>query len=308
MIFNRTQINSLLSILKKHQFIFIARQLGLDFLSKSEKDILTASGVNLFDFKDKKGVIEHSFLFGILAEAIGDERAKKMDYKQFKDFLKSGKFIPLNEEEEYALDNVKNRAYTDITNLADRMKNSLSNLVLKNNQKSSLIAQKIIRKKAIKSIELRLGARSLASDLAEVSKNWESDWLRVAYYLTHESFNTGKSRSILRSHGENAEVYFDVYKDACKHCKKLYLKNPEDENSEPIIFKLKEIIENGNNIGRKVKDWLPTISPIHPYCRCTINYKRKGFKWDSDLRAFSIPIKKKSSKLKNTKLNIKVSK
>ena len=65
MIFNQGQIQDMLSILKRYELVFIAGQLGLDFLSQSDKDILIAAGVNL----------DHAFLFGILAEAIGDARA-----------------------------------------------------------------------------------------------------------------------------------------------------------------------------------------------------------------------------------------
>ena len=77
-----------------------------------------------------------------------------------------------------------------------------------------------------------------------------------------------------------------------------------------IVFPLKEIIANGNNIGRKVADWKPTISPTHPYCRCTINYKDPNIDWDAEMHAFVKPKKKVSSnpKLKGIKLNIKVSK
>ena len=78
MIFNQGQIQDMLSILKRYELVFIAGQLGLDYLSQSDKDILIAAGVNLDKYKNKKGVIEHAFLFGILAEAIGDARAKKM--------------------------------------------------------------------------------------------------------------------------------------------------------------------------------------------------------------------------------------
>ena len=245
-----------------------------------------------------------------MAEAIGDARAKKMNYAQFQKFLASGNFIPLTEEEEFALQTVKQRAYTDITNLGNRMRNGLSNVVLKNNQQRSLMAQKMIREKTIKAVELRVGARGLAADLAETSQDWEVDWLRIAYYLTHEAYNSGRAQSILKEYGADAEVYFDVYPGACQRCRELYLIDPEDPDSEPIVFKLKDIIANGNNIGRKVKDCLPTISPTHPYCRCTINHKKSGFAWDAELRAFTIPIKKKSNhpKLKNVKLNIKVSK
>lgn len=310
MIFNQGQIQDMLSILKRYELVFIAGQLGLDFLSQTDKDILIAAGIDLDKFKNKRGIVEHAFLFGILAEAIGDNRAKNMSYKQFKKFLASGNFIPLTEEEEFALQTVKNRAYTDITSLGNRMRTGLSNAVLKNNQQQSVLVQKMIRQKAIKATELRVGARGLAADLAETSKDWEADWLRIAYYLTHEAFNSGRAQSILKNYGADAEVYFDVYPGACKHCRELLLTDPEDDNSEPIVFKLKDIIANGNNIGRKVKEWLPTISPIHPYCRCTLNHKKPGFAWNPELRAFTIPIKKvsKNPKLKGVKLNIKVSK
>jgi len=310
MIFTQGQIQDMLSILKRYELIFIASQLGLDFLSQADKALLLAAGIDLDSYKNKKGVIEHAFLFGILAEAIGDARAKKMNYAQFQKFLASGNFIPLTEEEEFALQTVKQRAYTDITNLGNRMRNGLSNVVLKNNQQRSLMVQKMIREKTIKAVELRMGARGLAADLAETSQDWEVDWLRIAYYLTHEAYNSGRAQSILKEYGADAEVYFDVYPGACQRCRELYLIDPEDPDSEPIVFKLKDIIANGNNIGRKVKDWLPTISPTHPYCRCTINHKKSGFAWDEELRAFTIPIKKKSNhpKLKGVKLNIKVSK
>ena len=86
--------------------------------------------------------------------------------------------------------------------------------------------------------------------------------------------------------------------------------DPEDPTSEPIVYKLDDIIANGNNIGRKAADYLPTIPPVHPYCRCTINHKRKGYLWDASLRSFSVAPKyiAKNKKLQGVKLNIKVTK
>lgn len=310
MVFTQNQIQDLLSILRKHELIFIMNQLGVAFLTAEDKAILLAAGIDVNKFKNKKGIIEHAFLFGILADAIGDDRAKKMNYTQFQKFIASKNFIPLTDEEEFALQQIKTRAYTDITNLGARMRNAVSNSVLRNNQQQSLIVQKMIRDKAVKAIELRQGARALAADLANASQDWEVDWLRIAYYLTHEAYNAGRAQNILKNYGADSEVYFDVYPGACKSCKKLYLTDPDDPDSEPIVYKLSEIIANGNNIGRKVADWKPTISPTHPYCRCTINYKKPGFAWDAGLRAFTKPVKiqPKNPKLQGVKLNIKVSK
>lgn len=306
MIFNYSQIQDMLAILKRYELIFIAGQIGIDYLSQAEKEILAAAGIDLNLFKDQKGIIEHAYLFGILSDAIGDIRAKKMNYTQFQKFLASGAFIPLTEEEEFALKQVKNRAYNDITNLGSRMRTGLSNSVVRNNQQQAALVQKIIKQKTVSAIELRKGATELAGDLANLSKDWEVDWLRIAYYLTHEAYNVGRAQNILKEYGENAEVYFDVFPKACNRCKELYLEEPDNPDSKPIIFKLKDIIANGNNIGRKAADWLPTAAPIHPYCRCIINHKKPGFDWNPKLRAFVTPVKKKSSKLENKKLNIKV--
>lgn len=310
MIFTQPQILDMLDIMKRYELIFIAQQLGLQFLSQNDVAILLSAGIDVNQFKNNRGVIEDAFLFGLLAQAIGDDRAKKMNYKQFKKFVSSKNFVPLNEEEEYALQQVKSRAYTDITNLGARMRTSLSNSVLRNNQQQALVVQQIIKKKTIDAIKMRKGARGLAADLAETSKDWEVDWLRISYYLTHEAYNTGRAQSILREYGQDAEVWFDVYEGACDSCKKLYLTDPDDEDSEPIVFKLKDIIANGNNIGRKKANWLPTISPVHPYCRCSVNYKRPGYTWDANLHSFNKPtkIKPTNKKLQNIDSLIKITK
>ena len=65
MIFTQGQILDMLAILKRYELVFIAGQLGLDFLSQTDKDILIAAGVDLDKFKNKKGIVEHAFLFGI---------------------------------------------------------------------------------------------------------------------------------------------------------------------------------------------------------------------------------------------------
>ncbi len=140
-----------------------------------------------------------------------------------------------------------------------------------NNQ--PLTIRDAIKQEAISAVELRKNAQYMVGKLGDLTQEWERDWLRISYYLLHESFNVGRAENILREYGENAEVYFDVFPDACKRCKELYLEDPNDENSEPIIFKLKDLIANGNNIGRKSADWLLTISPTHPFCRCIIEYK-----------------------------------
>ena len=82
MIFTQSQILDMLDIMKRYELIFIAQQLGLQFLSQNDIAILLSAGIDVNQFKNNRGVIEDAFLFGLLAQAIGDDRAKKMNYKQ----------------------------------------------------------------------------------------------------------------------------------------------------------------------------------------------------------------------------------
>lgn len=310
MIFTIAQINDIISILTRHKLVFIAEQLGLNYLSQSDKDLLLAAGIDLNKFKNSKGQIEHAFVFGLLSEALGDDRAKNMTYQQFLKFLKSGNFIPLTEDEEFALEQLKNRAYTDLNSLGNRIAAGTSNIIIRANQTQQNKLQNIVKEKAINAVKYRQSATKLASELGHATEDWERDWLRIAYYLLHDAYNTGRAKSIFKAHGEDAEVWFTVLEGACKHCRELYLTDPDDPDSEPKVFKLKDIIANGNNIGRKADDLLPTLSPIHPYCRCTVNYKDPNTEWDSDTKSFT-KIKKyvpKNKKLRGVKLNIKVQK
>ena len=310
MIFNAQQVTDIVSILQRHQLTFIAKQLGLNYLSPTDRAILTAAGVDLNQFTNSQGIVEQAYLFGLLSEALGDERSKGMDYKQFQKFIKSGQFVPLTGEEKFVLEQVKNQSYNDISGLGSKIIQGTRNIVVRANLRQQNKIRNIIKKKAIDAVQFRQSAAKMASEIGHATGDWERDWLRIAYYVLQNSYNYGRARAIFRDHGDDAEVYFDVLKGACQHCRELYLTDPDDEDSAPKIFKLKDILSNGNNIGRKVADWLPTVSPIHPFCRCSIRFRDPNMEWDASTLSYTKSKKyvPKNKKLRNIKLNIKVSK
>lgn len=310
MIFTPQQVTDIVSILTRHQLTFIAEQLGLNYLSPSDRAILTAAGIDLNQYTNAQGIVEHAYLFGLLSEALGDERAKNMNYQQFQKFIKSGQFVPLTEEERFVLEQVKTQSYNDISGLGSRIIQGTRNIVVRANLQQQNKIRDIIKQKAIDAVKFRKSAAKMASEIGHATGDWERDFLRIAYYVLHNAYNYGRARTIFRDYGEDAEVYFNVLKGACKHCMELYLTDPDDIESPPKIFKLKDVLANGNNIGRKVADWLPTISPIHPYCRCQVCRKDPNTEWDSETLSYT-KIKKyvpKNKKLRNIKLNIKVTK
>ena len=310
MVLTAAQVNDIVAILQRHQLTFIAKQLGLDYLTTNDRAILTAAGIDLNQFTNSQGIVEQAYLFGLLAEALGDERAKNMDYKQFQKFVKSGQFVPLTDEEEFVLEQVKNQSYNDISGLGSRIIQGTKNIIVRANLQQQNAIRDIIKQKTLDAVKYRKSAAQLASDLGHATDDWERDWLRIAYYVLQNAYNYGRARAIFREHGEDAEVYFDVLQGACKHCVELYLTDPEDPDSPPKIFKLHDILANGNNIGRKAAEWLPTVSPIHPYCRCTIRFKDPNMDWDPQSHTYSSVVKyvPKNKKLQGIKLNIKVKK
>lgn len=61
MIFNNRQIDDMVDILRRWQYLFIAKHVGVDFLTQSEIDILVASGVNVDKYKNTKGIMNTLF-------------------------------------------------------------------------------------------------------------------------------------------------------------------------------------------------------------------------------------------------------
>lgn len=311
MLLSKIQTQQLLSIINKFHAVFIAKTIGPNFLTPQDKIILQAAGINLSNFT-KNGLIQQSFQFGVLAEALGNKRAAKMNYKQFLNFIESGKFVPLTDTEEFALNHVKQRAYNDISGLGNRITSNVNNTIIQASARKRIQIEKLIKDKVQLAVENRESAQWLASELGHATGDWARDFDRIADYLLHEAYDTGRAQSILRTYGNDAKVFKDVYAGACKHCKSLYLTDPDDMESKPIIYKLTDLIANGNNIGVVTANLKPVVGPTHPYCRCTLNHFRPEFDWNPATRNFDKPKDFKPTNprliaaLKKTPLDIKV--
>ncbi len=79
-------------------------------------------------------------------------------------------------------------------------------------------------------------------------------------------FNESGIMAAVASNGREARVIRLPESGACKHCKRLFL----DGEGQPKVFSVSEILSYGTNAGRKPVDWLPTLWPVHPNCRCSV--------------------------------------
>lgn len=95
-----------------------------------------------------------------------------------------------------------------------------------------------------------------------------------------------------------------IWSGNCKHCIRLY--TTQGIGSKPRLFKLVDLIANGDNIGIKVKDWKPTLGSVHPFCRCQIKFLPKGYEWDEETLQFRPPKEYKPKIERRSKVKIYV--
>ena len=300
MLLTPNQIQELLEIIEKHHLIYIGTQLGQDMLTTKDKRVLKAWGVNWKNYP-KIGKVDEAFVFGLLSEALGDKKAKKLNYKQLKDFIYSKNFIKLTTEEKLALHHLKIRSYSDIKNLGQKITRYVSDFITLSLDKRKSKYEKIIRESGIKTIVDRGSLQEMKSTIKNKTGDFARDIDRVVDTTMHEAYNTGRIMSIKKKKGDKAKVWHQVYQGACKHCISLYLTN--GIGSEPKVFTVSELLANGSNYGKKTKDWLPVSPPVHPYCRCQTFEYFEGWDWSHENQLFEPPVKverKRKSKAKVT--------
>lgn len=286
MILTPAQIQELVQILENQHLVFLANTVGTGVLSQTDIDTLARFGVDVSQLP-KYGVVDDAFRFGMLADALGSEKAKKMSYDDFKNTLKRGGFLPLTQAEQISLDHVKQRMYSDVTGLGAKIKKEGSNIIIENSKKQRLQYENILKETIASGVEQEKTAREIASDLGHATQDWAKDFDRIADFVLHEAFDTGKAQSILRKAeeaGEEAFGYKEVYEGACEHCISLYL--TDGIGSKPKIFRISTLISNGTNIGRTTKEWKPVIGSTHPWCRCELHHLPPNHEWSEEKKMF----------------------
>ena len=110
-------------------------------------------------------------------------------------------------------------------------------------------------------------ARALAGAMGDRVGTYAHNWQRIAETELQAAHNEGRVLAALDADGEGAQVARVPESGACDWCLKHFT-----EGGAPRVFLARDLIANGVNVGRARADWLPTVFPMHPKCRCdTIN-------------------------------------
>lgn len=276
MILTPDQAQEMMDTIEYFHILFINRNVGDDVLTASDIAILKKNGMNPALIAGSK--IEDAYKFGILSSALKDKRIKNMTYDEFKRFLKSGGFAPLTQAERYGLNAVKRQAYGDIRGLGNRIGQQINQIFVEHSKVQRKKVEKIIEETLNEVMLNRGSVNQLSSELGKKTKDWARDFDRISDYIMHDAYQHGIATHIQEVHGNDALVYYDVYPGACDHCIRTYLTGKI--GSEPKVFKLADLLRNGSNIGVKAKDYKPSVSPLHPWCRCTLTALPANSIWD----------------------------
>lgn len=137
-----------------------------------------------------------------------------------------------------------------------------------------------IRDLTAQAVEKRWTPEKLASELGHKTQEWSRNWGRTAATELQNAHNEGVAISALRSDGPEARVARIPESNACADCKRLFL----GKEGQPRVFTVAELAENGTNVGKPRSEWLPTLTAVHPRCRCQVFSLPNGMKLNTNGR------------------------
>jgi hypothetical protein len=291
MIFGKKQIEDIMEMIDFQHLHFFVFNVSVKPLSRDEVSLLKKFGIDVKKIKlPQFSPTKKAFLFGKLAASLKDQ-ASKIDYNDFLKYLRRGQFVPLNKAEENVLELLERRLKGSIDRQCNRVKQDIQNLLVERDLKWNLDQsfKDLVNKEVQTAFKENRSKQEIVLELGAKTENWERDLGRIAETEFQDIYQYGKlaSYSERTEDGEDFLVYKNVYAGACKSCISLYLSN--GAGSEPVLYKMSELIKNGTNIGRTQKEWLPVVGTTHCFCRCELEHYEKGDEWDRQKQVYTIP-------------------
>ena len=300
--FTQQKIQEIFRIIDFNHTLFIGQNVGADILTKEDVKLLKQFGIDLKDLKTPFTPYEQNFYFGRLAAALGDKNAATLGYNDFKQYLRRGQYIPLNTREKASLNFAKQRTYSHLKNLDNKVAQNISGIVLNEGQSYRDLFEATVKGSVERAVVERDSVNSVVSEIGHKTGDWSRDLGRIAETEMAYVYEEGRAATIEKRDGKEARVYKEVYPQACRFCIKFYTTG--GLGSKPIVFILSELRANGTNVGRKQRDWLPTLGPVHPHCRCMVHHVKAGYIWDDEKQMFVPPKRDKTAPKKGIKITV----
>jgi len=287
MILTSDQIKELSKIIKDHVDYFTWSIMGEQ--SVSEEDLQRMKDEGLLPPEVDLDMIQYSFVLGKLESLLTNDEYEDLPFEDLK--VEASKYRTRTSYEKNMVSAIRASAGDKIQSLGDKIKNGVLTEVRQQEEKQ------IIRDVLEQGVKGNRTVVQLSHDLYSVLKDAPiKDFLEVASTEMSDARTKGYIAAVLNEEGKfegttdglDTEVFFHVLPDACPECKKSYL----NADGTPRIFKLKDLMANGTNVGvpKKLRTVGSTgdqpvravLSPAHPFCYCILQVKPKGFVFDDE--------------------------
>lgn len=296
MIFTPEELQRLFDIIDFRFAKIAADVLGDKVLSKQDISLLNKFAPKWKEEIKKFPPYYQSYLFGRLSGILNKKQLNSLSYKDFEGYLTKAQFTKPTQIDLAAYNISLKKTYSYLKGIGDKIKTQIAS-TLSNEEMQNLLKRqreeglKIVKEEISRGVLEKKSVQKVISDIGHKMNDWQHDWGRVVETEMQNIYELGAAQQIMNEHGPDAKVYKTVYGGACKFCIQFYTTN--GIGSQPRIFKLADLMANGTNIGRKQKDWLPTVGPVHPFCRCIIHWLPDNYIWSDEQKMFVLKLHKR---------------
>ena len=180
------------------------------------------------------------------------------------------------------LNNIVEYSRLNAAGAINTLENTVINRVTAICTVAGLTEREAVRKIVTTGIENKDSRNKIKQALQDATRDYKRDWDRVVSTEIWNAKCLGEAEAILNNEtilsnkGGETLVFKRVRGKGCIHCKRLYL---EADGVTPKIFKLSDLIANGNNYYLKTADWRPCVGTTHPNCYCVLSVLPEGMKF-----------------------------
>lgn len=256
---------------------FLIRVLGESAVSASDRRKLKAKG---YTWGAPLDTPLNAYQFGVLADQLRRQGKKvPFTYQEFRKFLKENP-IPMTVSERESVAHI-NRSITVYTEaMADEVKGTTGAILVNAEKKMRRKLEGALKRELSEGVEKRKTVKEVASALREATKDYATNFERIASTELNNAYQEGVLHGIqTQNKGRDPLVYKLPRPDACSECADHYL---HDGSKKPRVFRLSELLANGSNVGRKRAERKPVIDSAHPWCRCQLFELPPGFDLDAN--------------------------
>ena len=274
-----------MNVVEYHHTFMASSVFGVNVLSPEDKAVLKDNGVDISKLEENMPLFDKMFHFGKLTGILKDAQAASISYSDFLKFIYRGQYIPLSTREKFELEIAKKQSYTHLKGLKNKIKGEVENSIIAAERRFEY--ESAIKEGLVEGIEKRKSVGAIVSDIGHKLNDWKHDWGRIVETESNNIFLMGRAMEFAKKYGDDVMVYKEVYLLACRHCIEKYLTN--GIGSKPILFKLSDLIGKGTNIGKKVAQWVATLTSLHPFCRCFLKVVPPRYVWNELTKRFELP-------------------